>query len=75
MSCSQSMDCRRGALFQLVLEHNETQELQIRFGNLADPLEQWGKQATHRFIRCAFSQVNPSMLLPAMAITRKPLRV
>lgn len=75
------MYSRGGSLLELVLEDDEAQKVKTTFGLFPVPLllnhqktfvsRTWA----YLFMRCAFSQVIPSTLFPAMAITRKPLRV
>lgn len=75
---AQRLDRGCRARFQLVLEDDQPKELQIRFRllSITPPIladrSSHEPKITYRLSFCAFSQERPSMLLPAIAMTRYP---
>lgn len=74
---SQSLNSRSRSWLQLVFEYDEAEETQSGLGLFTAKEYERDENldvvvCTNRFIFCALSQDSPSILLPAMAMTRYP---
>lgn len=79
MGGAERLDCGRSSRFQSIFKDNKAEELKTRLCLLSVGIQSLNVcieiNTTNRFIRCAFNHESPSMLFPAIAITRYPLFV